>query len=54
MYEGREVLLIIQLAALYIERYESMKCDEEDVLIYKKVMELYDKITEKHKRSYDK
>lgn len=54
MYEGREVLLIIQLAALYIEKYESLKCDDEDIAIYEKVMELYDAITEKHKRSYDK
>lgn len=52
MYEGREVLLIIQLAALYIEKYESLKCDEEDTLIYEKVMRLYDAITEKA-RKYD-
>lgn len=52
MYEGREVLLIIQLAALYIEKYESLKCDEEDTLIYEKVMQLYDAITEKA-RKYD-
>ncbi len=53
MYEGREVLLIIQLAALYIEKYESLKCDDEDIAIYEKVMDLYNAITEKHKRSYD-
>lgn len=52
MYEGREVLLIIQIAALYIEKYESLKCDEEDTLIYEKVMQLYDLITEKA-RKYD-
>lgn len=50
MYEGREVLLIIQLAALYIEKYESLKCDEEDTLIYEKVMQLYDAITEKARK----
>lgn len=53
MYEGREVLLIIQLAALYIEKYESLKCDEEDTLIYEKVMQLYDAITEKARKCKD-
>lgn len=51
MYDGREVLLIIQLAALYIEKYESLKCDEEDTLIYEKVMQLYDAITEKARKN---
>lgn len=50
MYEGREVLLIIQLAALYIEKYEALRCDEEDTLIYEKVMQLYDAITEKARK----
>ena len=50
MYADRDLLLIIQLANYYISKYERFDCDEEETLIYQKVMQLFDMIVEKNKK----
>lgn len=49
MYD-RDVLLIIQLANFYISKYEQYDLDEEGVMIYEKVMQLFDMITDKARK----
>lgn len=49
MYD-RDVLLIIQLANFYISKYDQYDLDEEGVMIYEKVMQLFDMITEKARK----
>lgn len=49
MYD-RDVLLIIQLANFYISKYEQYDLDEEGVMLYEKVMQLFDMITEKARK----
>lgn len=49
MYD-RDVLLIIQLANFYISKYDQYDLDEEGVMIYEKVMQLFDMITDKARK----